>query len=197
LLTLPFAMTILVVSIHYYPHRKEHYQAMSLWNEAERWYNFRAYQAAVETYEEALPELNTNGLFLQMYGKALSMTEQHEESNKVLILAQKHFSSQIIQNTLGDNHKALGNFEAAEKAYRKSSLMIPSSLLPKYLSAILFTESNQLNKARLLAEDILNSPIKVESSATKEIMREMKKILDTEEKLITWEKEEEAVSLAG
>jgi tetratricopeptide (TPR) repeat protein len=170
---------------------------MSLWNEAERWYNFRAYQAAVETYEEALPELNTNGLFLQMYGKALSMTEQHEESNKVLILAQKHFSSQIIQNTLGDNHKALGNFEAAEKAYRKSSLMIPSSLLPKYLSAILFTESNQLNKARLLAEDILNSPIKVESSATKEIMREMKKILDTEEKLITWEKEEEAVSLAG
>jgi tetratricopeptide (TPR) repeat protein len=197
LLTLPFAMTILVVSIHYYPHRKGHYQAMSLWNEAERWYNFRAYQAAVETYEEALPELNTNGLFLQMYGKALSMTEQHEESNKVLILAQKHFSSQIIQNTLGDNHKALGNFEAAEKAYRKSSLMIPSSLLPKYLSAILFTESNQLNKARLLAEDILNSPIKVESSATKEIMREMKKILDTEEKLITWEKEEEAVSLAG
>jgi O-antigen ligase len=49
LLTLPFAMTILVVSIHYYPHRKEHYQAMSVWHEAERWYNFRAYQAAVET----------------------------------------------------------------------------------------------------------------------------------------------------
>jgi len=92
LLTLPFAMAILVVSIHYYPHRKEHYQAMSVWREAERWYNFRAYQAAVETYEEAL-----------------------------------------------------GNFEAAEKAYRKSSLMIPSSLLPKYLSAKLFIESDQSN----------------------------------------------------
>src|SRR5690606_36006623 len=115
----------------------------------------------------------------------------------VLILAQKYLSSQIIQNTLGDIFKALGNFEAAEKAYRKSSLMIPSSLLPKYLSAILFTESNQLNKARLLAEDNHNRPIKVESSATKEIKREMKRILDTEEKLITWEKEEEAVSLAG
>jgi O-antigen polymerase len=49
LLTLPFAMTILVVSIHYYPHRKEHYQAMSVWRAAERWYNFRAYQAAVES----------------------------------------------------------------------------------------------------------------------------------------------------
>jgi hypothetical protein len=42
-------MAILVVSIHYYPHRKGHYQAMSVWREAERWYNFRAYQAAVKS----------------------------------------------------------------------------------------------------------------------------------------------------
>jgi tetratricopeptide (TPR) repeat protein len=154
---------------------------MKIWNQADQLYYLTAYKASVAAYQETFPQLQNNGLFLQMYGKALSMTEKHEESNKVLILAQKHFSSQIIQNTLGDNHKALGNFEAAEKAYRKSSLMIPSSLLPKYLSAKLFIESDQPNKARLLAEDILNSPIKVESSATKEIMREMKKILDTEE----------------
>ena len=177
---------------------------MSVWHEAERWYNFRAYQAAAETYKKALPELNTNGLFLQMYGKALSMTEQHEESNKVLILAQKHFSSQIIQNTLGDNHKALGNFEAAEKAYRISSLMIPSSLLPKYLSAKLFIDSDQLNKAKQTADDILKSTIKVESSATREIMREMKEIINDQLPVnndcyrwlkteIIWEKEEEAL----
>jgi hypothetical protein len=75
----------------------------------------------------------------------------------------------------------MGNFEAAEKAYRKSSLMIPSSLLPKYLSAKLFIESDQPNKAKQTADDILKSTIKVESSATREIIREMKKILDTDE----------------
>jgi hypothetical protein len=62
---------------------------------------------------------------------------------------------------------------AAMESYEES--------LPKYLSAKLLTESDQLNKPRLLAEGILNSPIKVESSATREIMREMKKILDTDE----------------
>lgn len=50
--------------------------------------------------------------------------------------------------------------------------MIPSSLLPKYLAAKLFIDSDQLNKAKQTADDILNSPIKVESSATKEIIRE-------------------------
>ena len=180
-LTLPTAFAIIIVSVYFLPQRQAHYQAMKIWNQADQLYYLTAYKASVAAYQETFPQLQNNGLFLQMYGKALSMTEKHEESNKVLILAQKYLSSQIIQNTLGDNHKALGNFEAAEKAYRKSSLMIPSSLLPKYLSAKLFIESDQPNKARLLAEDILNSPIKVESSATKEIIREMKKNLDTEE----------------
>jgi hypothetical protein len=56
--------------------------------------------------------------------------------------------------------------------------MIPSSLLPKYLAAKLFIDSNQLNKAKQTADDILKSTIKVESSATREIMREMKEIIN-------------------
>lgn len=58
----------------------------------------------------------------------------------------------------------------------KSSLMNPSLLLPKYLLAILYNESNQTLKAKQTARDVLNSPIKVKSSATKEIIREMRKI---------------------
>ena len=81
-------------------------QALIVWKKTAHWYDFRAYRAAMESYEEALP---------------------------------------------------------------------------KHLSAIFFIESDQLRRARLLAEDILNSPIKVEPSATREIMREMKKILDTDE----------------
>jgi tetratricopeptide (TPR) repeat protein len=166
-LTLPTAFAIIIVSVYFLPQRQAHYQAMKIWNQADQLYYLTAYKASVAAYQETFPQLQNNGLFLQMYGKALSMTEKHEESNKVLILAQKYLSSQIIQNTLGDNFKALGNFEAAEKAYRKSSLMIPSSLLPKYLSAKLFIDSDQLNKAKQTADDILKSTIKVESSATR------------------------------
>ena len=112
-----------------------------------------------------------------MYGKALNMDAQYEKSNEVLTLAQERFSSQIIQNTLGDNHKTLGNFTDAEAAYSKSANMIPSLIYPKYLLAKLYAESDQHQKAKETAEAILNSDVKVESSATREIMNEMKKII--------------------
>jgi O-antigen ligase len=175
-LTIPTAIAIIIGSIHYVPQRQEHYQAMNTWQEANQLYNYRAYPASVAAYEEAFPELQTNGLFLQMYGKALSMDEQYERSNKVLHSAQQRFGSQIIQNTLGDNHKALKNYDEAETAYIISAQMIPSLLLPKYLLAKLYNESGQHQKAQQTAEEVLNSTIKVESSATREIMNEMKKI---------------------
>jgi len=55
--------------------------------------------------------------------------------------------------------------------------MVPSLLLPKYLLAKLYNESGQHQKAQQTAEEILNSTIKVESSATTEIMNEMNKLV--------------------
>ena len=78
---------------------------------------------------------------------------------------------------MGDNHKALGNFIDAEAAYIKSRDMIPSLIYPKYLLANLYTESDQHKKAIQTAQTILNSNVKVESSATREIMNEMKNIV--------------------
>jgi O-antigen polymerase len=89
----------------------------------------------------------------------------------------KLYNSHILQNTLGDSHKALGNFQAAEAAYIESSQMMPSMLLPRYLLAKLYHESGENEKARQTAEDLLNSPVKVESSATREIIGEMDKII--------------------
>ncbi|ASB47947.1 O-antigen ligase family protein [Alkalitalea saponilacus] len=174
-LTIPTTIILIAATIHFIPQRQAHYQAMKTWQEANRFYNMRSYNIAAEAYEEAFPALQTNGLFLQMYGKALSMDGQHQKSNEILALAQQRFSSQIIQNALGDNHKTLGNYPEAEAAYIKSANMIPSLLLPKYLLAKLYTESGQHHKAQQTAEEILNSPIKVESSATREIIQEMKK----------------------
>lgn len=177
LLTIPIAFAIILVSVDFFPHRQAHYQAMKTWQEANQLYNYRSYQASVAAYEEAFPPLQNNGLFLQMYGKALNMNEQHQKSNKILTMAQNRHSSQIIQNTIGDNHKILGNYPEAETAYLKSGQMIPSLMLPKYLLAKLYNESGQHQKARQTAEEILRSNIKVESSATREIMNEMKKII--------------------
>ncbi|ASB47951.1 O-antigen ligase family protein [Alkalitalea saponilacus] len=184
-LTIPVAMLLIAATIHLVPQRQTHYQAMKTWQEADRFYNMRSYNIAAEAYEEAFPVLQTTGLFLQMYGKALSMDEQYQKSNEILALAQQRFSSQIIQNALGDNHKALGNYPEAEAAYIKSANMNPSLLLPKYLLAKLYTESGQHHKAQQTAEEILNSPVKVESSATREIINEMKSVINEQLSVIS------------
>ena len=173
---LPIILILAAFSIQAYPLRKEHYQALSVWQDADRFYSLENYEIAIEAYQETYPTFEHNGLFLQMYGKVLSMDKQFHKSNKILAEAEQYKSSQIIQNTLGDNHKALGNYAQAEEAYIKSAQMIPSLVFPKYLLAKLYSESGQHNKAKQIAETILNSEVKVESSATREIMNEMNKI---------------------
>jgi O-antigen polymerase len=163
--------------IWYFPKRQAHYAALKTWREATQFYRMQSYDIASDAYEEAFPTLKNNGLFLQMYGKAVSMNEQYVKSNEILTMAQNHLSSYIIHNALGDNHKALGNYNNAEMAYRKSTLMVPGMLLPKYLLAKLYVKSDQHQKAKQTAKNILNSPVKIESTATNEIMKEMKNIL--------------------
>jgi O-antigen polymerase len=178
LINLPVSIVLILATIHILPQRQAHYQAMKIWKKADQFYSYGSYHTAVEVYEEAFPVMKSEGLFLQMYGKALNMTEQYQKSNQILEMAQTRFSSQIIQNAMGDNYKSLGNYIAAEAAYEKSKQMIPSLLLPKYLMVKLYNQSGQNQKAQQAAEEILNSPVKVESSATREIMREMKKIIN-------------------
>ncbi|MDK2841087.1 MAG: hypothetical protein PWQ17_592 [Anaerophaga sp.] len=177
LLTMPIVVLLIAAGVWYFPQRQAHYAALKNWQEANQFYNMRSYNTATGTYEEAFPVLKTNGLFLQMYGKTLSMVEQHQKSNEILTMAQKHYSSYIIQNTLGDNHKALGNYDKAETAYKKGSNMVPGLLLPKYLLAKLYVESGETEKAKTVALEILNSPVKVKSTATNEIIKEMRNIL--------------------
>lgn len=177
LITVPGVIAIITGVLYFFPQRMEHYNALKTWQEADRFYTLSTYNVAAETYADAYPALQQNGLFLQMYGKALNMDKQYHNSIEILSLAKQYFSSQIIQNTLGDNHKALGNYSEAEAAYRNSTQMIPSLLLPKYLLAKLYFESGQHIKAKQTALEIINSPVRVESSATKEIMIEMNRII--------------------
>jgi hypothetical protein len=65
----------------------------------------------------------------------------------------------------------------AESAYIQNSYMVSSLLLPKYLLTKLYKDSAQHNKAKQTARKILNSPVKIESSATRDIMHEMKNII--------------------
>jgi len=66
--------------------------------------------------------------------------------------------------------------------------MVPSRFYPKYLPAKLYDETGQQEKAVVTAKELLGKEVKIESTAVKEILEEMKKIIgkqdNTQEMLI-------------
>jgi O-antigen polymerase len=173
------AFILLGLTARFIPQRVNHYKALETWRNAERLYSFTSYNTAVIEYEKALPALSKNGLFLQMFGKALSMDGQNQRSLEILELASGYYNSHILWNAIGDGYKVLGNYKAAEAAYIESSLMMPVMLFPRYLLAKLYHESGQHEKARQTAKEVLNSPVKVESSAIREMINEMSGLIES------------------
>jgi tetratricopeptide (TPR) repeat protein len=172
----PLVVIMLLLPFIFYSQRKDYYAALKEWREAHRLYSMKAYDASVMKYEKALVPLNDDGLFLQMYGKALSQAGDYRKSNEVLDNAGKYFSSQIISLTRGDNHRALGNVSQAEVAYINAQNMIPGMLYPRYQRFMLLTESGQKDRASEVADDILSMDIRIESTATRQMLDEVKRI---------------------
>ncbi|WP_170124393.1 O-antigen ligase family protein [Breznakibacter xylanolyticus] len=171
--------TVIAMAVAYMPQRMAHYAALKKWQEATQCYDMRRYDDAVELYASALHPLSNNGLFLQMYGKALNMAGNYTHSNDILAIANKNHNSYIIHNTMGDNHKALGNTAEAARAYQNAAAMVPGMMFPKYLLAVLYRDTGQTVKAVETANQVLTMPVKVQSMATDEIISEMKKIISS------------------
>ncbi|MEX2410598.1 MAG: ligase, partial [Candidatus Paceibacterota bacterium] len=62
--------------------------------------------------------------------------------------------------------------------YLKAHFMVPNRFYPKYLLAKMYQHSGQIEKAKSTARELLSKPVKIESTAIKEIREEMKLIID-------------------
>lgn len=60
--------------------------------------------------------------------------------------------------------------------------MNPSRFYPKFLLAKLYDESNQKQKAIVVATELLQKEVKIQSSAINEIREQMKSILATNQR---------------
>jgi tetratricopeptide (TPR) repeat protein len=153
-------------------------KAYRSWKEASQVYKMGAYETCLKDYEKAMPVLNRNGDFLTGYGKALSMAGKHQNALKVLLQAAIYYPNIVVFTAMGDSYKQMQEKELAEQAYLKAWYMNPSRFYPKYLLAKLYEETGQREKAILTANQLLNMPIKVPSTAIDEIKQEMLNILE-------------------
>jgi tetratricopeptide (TPR) repeat protein len=111
-----------------------------------------------------------------MYGKALIMSKQPIEALEKLQKAKNIYSSMILYISIGDAYKDANFYSSAEQAYIEAWCMAPMHFYPMYLLVKLYEESNQHEKAVVLAEKLLSKNIKVNSTAIKEMQNEVRKI---------------------
>lgn len=147
------------------------------WKSAVDFYNYGLLSKSLQAYEEAYPYLKNNGIFLSNYGKALARSEKFEKAIFILERGVNFYSNTVSYTALGDSFKGIGEIALAEKAYLQAWYMNPGRFYPKYLLAILYEESGQIEKALDVAHELIQKKAKIESDASRKIVEKMNEII--------------------
>ncbi|MFW6275278.1 MAG: hypothetical protein ACOC2M_01435 [bacterium] len=175
----PVVAVALLLAGYYLLQTPQLKKAYWLWDEANALYRINAYNAAAESFAEAYPVLQHNGLFLQQYAKNQAMQNRHKEALILLQEAGIYYKDEFSFIALGDACKALNQPRQAEIHYQQAANMAPHKFYPLYLLANLYNETGQKEKARAFARQLLDKEVKVASKAIEEIKEEMEEVIQS------------------
>jgi tetratricopeptide (TPR) repeat protein len=172
-----FGLALIGLSLFFFLYAQKSIEAHRNWRLANTAYQLKAYKYSIDYFSQAHSHLKSNGEFLLQYGKALYFIKDYHNSIEILKRANSIFPNSLTHTSIGDNYRALGDFEKAEGQYIKASNMVPGRIFPKYLLAKIYLENGNIEKAKETAIDILNQKIKIESKAVEQIIVEMKAVV--------------------
>lgn len=134
-------------------------------------------KAVMPDYSNLYKSMNRNGLFLYNYASELNFIDRNTESNSLFVEAS-HFMNDIdLQLQMADNYQKMKQYKEAEKCLKMASNMIPNRFIPLYRLANLYNETNDTVKAKVIAQMIINKPVKVLSPEVILIKSDMKELL--------------------
>lgn len=149
------------------------YCALRHWKLASAYYNWGDYEMSLYHFKRAEHYIPLKGDFLAQFGKNLSVINQDTDAIAVLREAERTQNSSVVQSSLGDSYKRLGQNSLAEKSYLNAHYMIPQRLYYMYLLVIFYRDIGDKTKALAFARKILSTNTKVRSDASDEIYEEM------------------------
>jgi hypothetical protein len=147
------------------------------WDRVRHLYHSKRYALVRQEYEKILPQMNKNGVFLFEYGHILHNLAVPNLSNNILMRCCRHTGDPMVLNIIGKNYRKLGSNDSAMYYYRKSACRLPSRMYPYYLMFDLQQAVGDTAGMRRSAT-IIESPFRVESSATREMRSEVQKRID-------------------
>lgn len=116
-----------------------------------------------EGYEALYPFLYSEPLFLYNYAAEMHKLKCDEIASILVIKCHARRDDYVVEHLLGDIQKSLGRREEAFAAYETMSCMCPNRFIPLYQLFQLAVEDGDTEKANLLAKEIVQKPVKVES----------------------------------
>ena len=134
------------------------------------------YMQATEQFASLYPHLRHNKIFLFQYGQSLSQTGQHAESNRLYEEYLNYGSDPMVYNCMGNNFKEMEQYVQAEKMYIRALQIVPNRHYPLYLLMKLYMDTGEIEKAKIMAKLLLEKPVKVQSSAIREMQEEAREL---------------------
>ncbi|WP_106830271.1 O-antigen ligase family protein [Parabacteroides pacaensis] len=161
--------------------QKDNYTHFRKWNALKTFYQAQAYESALEGYKELYPYLNSYPFFLFEYAQSLNKKQLYNESIIILQRAASLSADPMIYNVMAKNYQALGAYKKAENFLIKSTFLLPERIYPYYLLAKLYAEPDfyDSRKLQLAAQVVLTKQAKIQSTAIKEMRKEINDLLKT------------------
>jgi len=178
ILTGAIVVVLIPVSVYVLLMAKSQYRAYRFWEAASYSYQMEDYARTDSCLSAIYPPLQYSGTFLQYYGKALNQDKKFNQSIQLLNKAKVLTSDDVLFTTMGDNYSGLKAYVEAEKAYKQALFMAPNKLYPRYKLANYYYLTGQKSAALVMANNIINRKMKVESRATDEMVQAMKELIN-------------------
>lgn len=159
----------LVGSVYVY----RYFNALKDWENANYFFTDYRYRESLIHYKKAFSFFKRNGVFLNNYGKALSLSQKYAESNTIMSTAIKLNINTFSYITIAHNYEMLGDDSLAEKFYWKAHYVTPKMDFPLYSLVMLYNRLGDSSKVSKIGYKILSREHRGRSVGNEEINKEI------------------------
>ena len=124
-------------------------------------------------YKETAKVLNNNPFFLYNYASELYLINEIDLSTKIASRCYDLLANYDLELLLGNLYMDRKEYDKAEFHYYKAHYMCPCRFIPLNQIYDLYIEKGEINKSLIIATEIINKPIKVESLVIAQIKYKM------------------------
>ncbi len=177
---LPVVVAGLTASVNMHRMYSARTRAVREWMPVKVLYHSGAFKASAEEYGKLYDEMSWNKDFCFEYGRALYKAGSYGKAEEVLLKAMTVSGDPMILNILGRNAHESGEYGKAELYLLRSTRRLPERVYPHYLLVKLYAEHEYFDRVKLVreAENVLNTDPKVNSTAIRNMRREVKGVLE-------------------